>query len=562
MGIKRRRIGDPVPVSDPVTPPIIAPPSAPPPGKFQSLMNALGMATRVGGGWASSRGGIPGALIGTIAESGAQIFENMPRTPEALSAIPELWAAPTDDTGYASEVSRARQAGLLEGIKTPLARIGVEAAVSAVPATSTMIGGSPIRSAVRTGLLTGIGEAGRQKARGEDLNWGNIAGAAGLGGVAGGAIARFIPPPPPSVGPSTWDRLKTVLTPKAKTPTKAPLVVEPTSVSDRVIDRGNPYKIPSKPAQPVYGPQPRDLSGYGTQPPVLSREAYNAQRIARGQGPLLERYGPSGAPGGYVQPTPAAEVFDEGRIPYGVPDASSRMLKAQAAQEKAAAQTTRRATLKTELESLNKGKITGRTSRSAKDPATGETVSIGQSYGTKAAGDETSGVVDELADMLMGGPTKAPSSSPVPSVGGVISDVIEEAPKAAPIAIRRLSPAERRQMSVLNAEGAFDDMPESIRKGINEWINAGLGPRAAYLRVINKGEVPKGVENPFRPPTPPSTPTPEVSAVPPPAATTEPVIPITPPVDVVTPSTSPTESLKDLLSGKSVSIQTPRVSSY
>lgn len=79
----------------------------------------------------------------------------------------------------------------IEGSDFNAKRIGTEAALGAVPLSKVFTAGRPIQSAIRSGALAGVGEAGRELAEGQDLQGGRIATTTGLGALLGGILGHF-----------------------------------------------------------------------------------------------------------------------------------------------------------------------------------------------------------------------------------------------------------------------------------------------------------------------------------------------------------------------------------
>lgn len=86
----------------------------------------------------------------------------------------------------------------IEGTPVDPRRMAVEAAIGAVPLAKYIQGGRALHSALRTGALTGVGEAGRQVARGEQLDPESVGLAGLLGGATGGLLGRMGAPPKPA----------------------------------------------------------------------------------------------------------------------------------------------------------------------------------------------------------------------------------------------------------------------------------------------------------------------------------------------------------------------------
>lgn len=100
-------------------------------GTADKIGDGLGTLSRIGGGWASAEGGIPGATIGAGAEGLAEFLE-----------------------------------GSLDWKHSPQ-RIGTEAAISAVPFGKVASGARLATAAAKTGALAGAGDVGRQWAEGD-----------------------------------------------------------------------------------------------------------------------------------------------------------------------------------------------------------------------------------------------------------------------------------------------------------------------------------------------------------------------------------------------------------
>jgi len=163
-------------------------------------------------------GGPPGAAIGANAEMFAQGLENIPKFKEVPGALRDIFT-PESSPELQQEKERSIKAGFLQGIKTPLARIGTEAAISAVPVASAISRGRILGSAARSGALSGVGEAGRELARGEELNPGAIFGATAFGVGVGGLVGGTTSGAPPKALPPEF-RTKYSQKPPAKFPTR------------------------------------------------------------------------------------------------------------------------------------------------------------------------------------------------------------------------------------------------------------------------------------------------------------------------------------------------------
>ena len=548
-----------------------------PQGKFQSLMNALGLATRVGGGWASSMGGPIGAGIGGGAEAIAQTFENIPRMGEAYGeALPELFAVGTPgDADKFSNVTGSKLKGFATGMAEPVARIGVETAVSSIPAASIIKGSKPLASAVRTGALTGVGETGREWARGEELDPYKIAGATGLGAVTGGILGKVLPESPmtpPAGAPSAIDKLKGFFAGKKPeapaVPTGTPLEVTSTAVPGGSVLSGGKVTAgkggSTKLTGAKYEPVTKVGEGFKDHqlPPKVKtpRELYEEKRIAAGFGPLqTTRYGPQPAPANYVPGVPLApgEVdpifqssvaditdsagnvvnsiqrgasnvasaaqdarptsiasdvdpifqneFDEitdtagnvinrvqrgpsypvepipdptdiiGRIPYGVPDASSRMLKSQdkeireleklfSGAMKSADDRFKADELRKTLSGMKEGKTTGRMGQSAVDPTTGQRLSVGTTF-TNAA-DELSEEADDALSAL-----NRVEGEATPTATGVnvsVSPPVEPTVTTNPVAAVQKLLSSRPDYSTMTTEGLQRRASQLLQRGLDE----------------------------------------------------------------------------------------------
>ena len=95
----------------------------------------------------------------------------------------------------------------IEGTDVDPRRMAVEGAIGAVPLAKYIRSGRALASMLRTGAMTGVGEAGREYARGEELDPKAIAIATGLGGATGGVLGRIGGPKPiPKPQPPTLPR--------------------------------------------------------------------------------------------------------------------------------------------------------------------------------------------------------------------------------------------------------------------------------------------------------------------------------------------------------------------
>lgn len=143
-------------------------PAAPPPPEEPSFLDRMGGirgllagGVRAGSGLLSGTGGVPGALISGGGELLAEGVEGSLFNPE-------------------------------ESLATKAARIGTEAALGAVPAAKLIKEGRVAASALRGGLFSGVGEAGREFARGDDLDPGAIATSSVIGGTLTGGLSKLL----------------------------------------------------------------------------------------------------------------------------------------------------------------------------------------------------------------------------------------------------------------------------------------------------------------------------------------------------------------------------------
>lgn len=235
----------------------------------------------------ASEGGPLGALIAGGGEGLAELAENVGNIPKAIGAIPDVVRNLSNP-----DTAEETVGGFFEGATKPIARIGVEAALGSVPLSKVIPGGRVAASTIRSGAFSGVGEAGRELARGEDLSPGSIARSTAIGALFGNVFGRFGGPKTetPPAGPSY--EVETTAVPGGR-------VLSHTGKN--VVPVGGPRVIPGEaPATP--------------QPPQDPRAAYWA---AKGLNP------PS-APGRMASPQmqlpfDAAEeaVQEGGRVPYG-----------------------------------------------------------------------------------------------------------------------------------------------------------------------------------------------------------------------------------------------------
>lgn len=120
--------------------------------RMGGLRGLLGTGVRIGAGVLASPGGLFGAGVGALGETGAE---------------------------------------LVEGSKPNPARVGVEAGLAAVPLSSVFKLGRMGESALRSGAMSAAGTAGRELAQGESLNPRAIAEAGASGGLLGGLFSKL-----------------------------------------------------------------------------------------------------------------------------------------------------------------------------------------------------------------------------------------------------------------------------------------------------------------------------------------------------------------------------------
>jgi predicted methyltransferase len=254
-------------------------PAAEGPSGFQSLRNWLGTGVRLGTGIASAEGFWPGALISGAGELVAQGVEG---------SWDSVFRHPIDTAGK------------------NFGRIGVEAAIGAVPVGKIIKAGRVATSAAKNAAMTGVGDVGRQWAEGNfdtpdttlsdlvtgqtphapgwDMNRTLLA--AGIGGVTGGAVGAFtgtkpLPKPEPPIIESSG------AVPRASK--RDPSAHIPSGQREPNATRtGQIHSLPSPggykpPAQPA-GPRPlpgRTPYGRPAEPPPT--DGFAAKRLEREQ---------------------------------------------------------------------------------------------------------------------------------------------------------------------------------------------------------------------------------------------------------------------------------------
>ena len=131
--------------------------------------------------------------------------------PEPPSTLRRLLAGATRVAGGLYPLGGPIGAGLaggaealaekIEGTPVDPRRMAVEGAIGAVPVLKYIQGGRALASALKTGALTGVGEAGRQVTRGEEFDPQMALLAAGAGAATGGLLGRLGGPPTKPVAP-------------------------------------------------------------------------------------------------------------------------------------------------------------------------------------------------------------------------------------------------------------------------------------------------------------------------------------------------------------------------
>lgn len=134
---------------------------------FRNIRNLLAGGTRVVSGVASVEGGLPGALISGGGETLAE---------------------------------------LIEGPRFNPVRIGLESGIGAVPLGKIFKVGKPVESAIRGGIASGVGTAGRELSEGEPVSPTGVAVSTGIGAATGGLLGALTykrggPPPAPAAKP-------------------------------------------------------------------------------------------------------------------------------------------------------------------------------------------------------------------------------------------------------------------------------------------------------------------------------------------------------------------------
>lgn len=178
-------------------------------------------------------------------------------------------------------------AELIEGSPLSPARMGVEAALGAVPLGGIFKAGRVAQSAMRSGALSGAGTLMRQQARGEDVNLREAGSAALIGAATGGVLGHMTGGAPKGPAPE-YD------------------VIEQAGGKTGYIQRTPP------PSAPPVDPRTAYFAKQGLNPPTAPG------RMASAQGEL-----PFG--------TPEPSVGGGVPTPYGIPAAASNRPSAKAA---------------------------------------------------------------------------------------------------------------------------------------------------------------------------------------------------------------------------------------
>lgn len=160
------------------------------------LAGLLGTGTRVASGFAGSMGGPTGAAITGGGEALAQLIEQFGSIDDAFAAVPDVV---TNLLNYPSGTASTVR-GFAQGAAVPASRIGMEAALGALPGHAFMTPGRIGQSAVKGGLVGGAGSAGRQFAETGSVDPYTTAESAAISAGLGGLLGRAFSPK--SVGPN------------------------------------------------------------------------------------------------------------------------------------------------------------------------------------------------------------------------------------------------------------------------------------------------------------------------------------------------------------------------
>ena len=124
-----------------------------------------------------------------ILAGGARVGAGVLATPVGMVPSPVTTSA-AGAIGSLGELLAQR----IEGSEPNFKRALVEGGIAAVPFGKLVKGGRALQSAVRSGALSGVGEAGRELSMGEELSPGSIGLTALLGGATGGILGKLTPP--------------------------------------------------------------------------------------------------------------------------------------------------------------------------------------------------------------------------------------------------------------------------------------------------------------------------------------------------------------------------------
>lgn len=173
--------------------------------RIGGLPGAAGTAIRAGSGFVTNAGGLIGALAGAGGEGLAELVEAPGKAIEAIKGLPEV------ASHFANDPLKTAN-DFLEGAAEPIKRIGVEAAVGAVPFNRVLKVGKVADSAIRGGVYSGAGEAAREWAQGRELDPKSIALHGAIGAGTNAAFAKLLgighgvePPTPPPPGSEPKD---------------------------------------------------------------------------------------------------------------------------------------------------------------------------------------------------------------------------------------------------------------------------------------------------------------------------------------------------------------------
>lgn len=403
-----------------------------------SLFKLLtGAAIRGGSGVLASEGGAPGAVIAGGGEGLAELTEAPSDIPKAIAAIPDVVRNLVNP-----ETRFDTLGGFFEGASTPMKRIGAEAALGSVPFSKVIPGGQVAKATLRSGAYSGVGEALREHARGQDLDPASIAKSTAFGALAGNLFSRLGAP-------------------KVETPPAGPSYeIETTAVpGGRVLDASGKKLEPVRSARVISGtPEPPAA-------PLSPRAAYWAKQ---GMNPPV-------APGRLASPQfqlpfedAAEEAVSGGKVPYmgsgAYPEGSAAKSAARAAKEAEKAQRAQdiqdRIDRAIEEGNLQPGKTAVSEGGSVETPE--GRMSYRTSYRTPKKADEAgSRVIDETFEPLAEATPHIaePEAPPVTPLEKLLTSATEEAPRAPkePPARRVLTPNQEP------AQRSYDDLLARIK---------------------------------------------------------------------------------------------------